>query len=109
MDLIWGHGGILLLGHDLFFALGGYAFRYFAFRSRIKGVYFSIITQALTLAFLFARALAASKFNRAHRHPRHRIAGQVHRPRSPGVQALRVNRLGRAVRHRRSAIENTPS
>jgi urea transport system permease protein len=108
MDLIWGFGGILSLGHGLFFALGGYAFGmylmrqigrdgsyqsdlpdfmvfldwkelpwywagsdsfgwvaflvlavpalvafvfgYFAFRSRIKGVYFSIITQALTFA-----------------------------------------------------------
>ncbi|MDD3329168.1 MAG: urea ABC transporter permease subunit UrtC [Zoogloea sp.] len=108
MDLIWGFGGILSLGHGLFFALGGYAFGmylmrqigtdgsygaalpdfmifldwkalpwfwlgsdsfgwaaflalalpavvafvfgYFAFRSRIKGVYFSIITQALTYA-----------------------------------------------------------
>ena len=110
MDLIWGLGGILSLGHGLFFALGGYAFGmylmrgigldgvyhsplpdfmvfldwkafpwywqgsdhfwvavlavlivpallafifgYFAFRSRIKGVYFSIITQALTFAFM---------------------------------------------------------
>jgi urea transport system permease protein len=108
MDLIWGYGGILSLGHGLFFALGGYAFGMylmrsigrdgvyqsdlpdfmvfldwkalpwywrgtdhaawalllvigvpaavalafglFAFRSRIKGVYFSIITQALTYA-----------------------------------------------------------
>jgi urea transport system permease protein len=25
MDLIWGYGGILSLGHGLFFALGGYA------------------------------------------------------------------------------------
>src|SRR5258707_13057366 len=108
MDLIWGCGGILPLGHGLFFALGGYAFGmylmrqigsdgqyrqpmpdfmvfldwkefpwqwwssdsfwwcamlvvvvpgllayvfgYFAFRSRVKGVYFSIITQALTYA-----------------------------------------------------------
>ncbi|MEI8264442.1 MAG: urea ABC transporter permease subunit UrtC [Betaproteobacteria bacterium] len=108
MDLIWGYGGILSLGHGLFFALGGYAmgmylmrqigrdgqykadmpdfmvflnwkefpwhwalsdsfvaqavlvlavpgllafvFGWFAFRSRIKGVYFSIITQALTFA-----------------------------------------------------------
>jgi urea transport system permease protein len=31
-------------------ALLAYVFGYFAFRSRIKGVYFSIITQALTLA-----------------------------------------------------------
>ena len=110
MDLIWGYGGILSLGHGLFFALGGYGFGmylmrgigrdgvyqsdlpdfmvfldwkqlpwywqgsdhflwaaalvllvpallafvfgYFAFRSRIKGVYFSIITQALTFAFM---------------------------------------------------------
>jgi urea transport system permease protein len=108
MDLIWGYGGILSLGHGLFFALGGYAFGMylmrsigrdgvyqsdlpdfmvfldwkelpwywrgsdhflwaalmvvvvpallafvfgvFAFRSRIRGVYFSIITQALTFA-----------------------------------------------------------
>ena len=112
MDLIWGFGGILSLGHGVFFALGGYSFGmylmrqigregsyqsdlpdfmvfldwkelpwywtgsehflwalflamavpgliawifgYFAFRSRIKGVYFSIITQALTYeAMLF--------------------------------------------------------
>ena len=110
MDLVWGLGGILSLGHGLFFALGGYAFGmylmrgigrdgvyhsslpdfmvfldwkelpwywqgtdhflyavllvlvvpallafvfgFFAFRSRIKGVYFSIITQALTFAFM---------------------------------------------------------
>jgi urea transport system permease protein len=110
MDLIWGYGGILSLGHGLFFALGGYGFGmylmrsigrdgvyhsdlpdfmvfldwkelpwywqgsehivwalllvlvvpallafvfgFFAFRSRIKGVYFSIITQALTFAFM---------------------------------------------------------
>jgi urea transport system permease protein len=53
MDLIWGYTGILSLGHGLFFALGGYVmgmFGYFAFRSRIKGVYFSIITQAMTFA-----------------------------------------------------------
>ncbi len=108
MDLIWGFGGILSLGHGLFFALGGYSFGmylmrqigregsyqsdlpdfmvfldwkelpwywtgsdhflwalflaiavpgvvawifgYFTFRSRIKGVYFSIITQAMTYA-----------------------------------------------------------
>jgi urea transport system permease protein len=105
---VWGYGGILSLGHGLFFALGGYAFGMylmraigrdgayhaslpdfmvfldwrelpwywrgsdqpalalllvvavpaalaalfglFAFRSRIRGVYFSIITQALTYA-----------------------------------------------------------
>ena len=110
LDLIWGYGGILSLGHGLFFALGGYSmgmylmrqigdegqysgalpdfmvfldwkdfpwywagseyfsvallkialvpgllalvFGWLAFRSRIKGVYFSIITQALTFAFM---------------------------------------------------------
>lgn len=80
MDLIWGYTGILSLGQGVFFALGGYAFGlyltgsqsfgmgllfsvlapgilawvfgFFAFRSRIKGVYFSIITQAMTLAFM---------------------------------------------------------
>jgi len=108
MDLVWGYGGILSLGHALFFALGGYCmgmylmrsiagegvyrselpdfmvfldwkklrwywlgfdhfpfamamvvlvpgllalvFGFFAFRSRIKGVYLSIVTQALTYA-----------------------------------------------------------
>jgi len=108
LDLIWGFGGILSLGHGLFFALGGYGmgmylmrqigrdgqyqadlpdfmvflnwktlpwhwalsdslvaqlilalavpgllaavFGWFAFRSRIQGVYFAIITQALTVA-----------------------------------------------------------
>lgn len=108
LDLVWGFGGMLSLGHGLFFALGGYGmgmylmrqigrdgnyqsdlpdfmvfldwkalpwfwqgsdhflwalclivgvpalvafvFGFFAFRSRIKGVYFSIITQALTFA-----------------------------------------------------------
>ena len=108
MDLVWGYGGILSLGHGLFFALGGYGmgmylmrsiegegvyrsalpdfmvfldwkqlpwywhgfehfgfavamavlvpgvlalvFGWFAFRSRIRGVYFSIVTQALTYA-----------------------------------------------------------
>jgi len=108
LDLVWGYGGILSLGHSLFFALGGYGFGMylmrsigregvyqsdlpdfmvfldwkklpwywhgtshaawalflalavpallaaifglFAFRSRVKGVYFSIITQALTYA-----------------------------------------------------------
>lgn len=108
MDLVWGFGGILSLGHGLFFALGGYAmgmnlmrsmkgegvyrselpdfmvfldwkalpvtwygfdsfpfalfmalavpgalafvFGFLTFRSKIKGVYFSIVTQALTYA-----------------------------------------------------------
>ena len=113
VDLVWGFGGILSLGHGAFFALGGYAmgmylmrqigargvygnaelpdfmvflnwqelplawwgfasfpyamamvmlvpgvlagvFGYFAFRSRVTGVYLSIITQALTYALLLA-------------------------------------------------------
>ncbi len=111
IDLIWGYGGILSLGHGAFFALGGYAmgmylmrqigtrgvygdpilpdfmvflnwktlpvywygfqhfayaalmilavpgllafvFGWFAFRSRVTGVFLSIITQAMTYALL---------------------------------------------------------
>ena len=103
LDLVWGYGGILSLGHGLFFALGGYliamhllkagfvyggvvpdimtfmgwsdlpaywtffesfpyaallilllpalvafVYGYVSFRSRVSGVYFAIITQALT-------------------------------------------------------------
>lgn len=115
LNLLWGYTGLLCLGQNLFFALGGYAlgmhmmlmigpdpvynsplpdfmdfqgygelpahwepfksfgfatfavmwvpgllafvFGYLAFRSRIKGVYFSILTQALTYAawLLFLR------------------------------------------------------
>jgi urea transport system permease protein len=113
VDLIWGYGGILSLGHSAFFALGGYAmgmylmrqigprgvyghpelpdfmvflnwealpwfwlgfdffpyamlmvvavptalalaFGWFAFRSRVTGVYLSIMTQALTYALMLA-------------------------------------------------------
>jgi urea transport system permease protein len=113
VDLVWGYGGILSLGHGAFFALGGYAmgmylmrqigergvygdpllpdfmvflnwqelpwywhgfdhlwfaaamvmlvpgllafvFGWFAFRSRVTGVYLSIITQALTYALMLA-------------------------------------------------------
>jgi urea transport system permease protein len=113
VDLIWGYGGILSLGHGAFFALGGYAmgmhlmrqigergvygnpvlpdfmvflnwqelpwywygfdhfafamlmvalvpgalacvFGWLAFRSRVTGVYLSIITQALTYALMLA-------------------------------------------------------
>jgi urea transport system permease protein len=113
VDLVWGYGGILSLGHGAFFALGGYAmgmhlmrqigprgvygdpvlpdfmvflawkelpwywhgfdsfifamtmvvlvpgllafvFGWFAFRSRVTGVYLSIITQALTFALMLA-------------------------------------------------------
>jgi urea transport system permease protein len=113
VDLIWGFGGILSLGHGAFFALGGYAmgmylmrqigprgvysnpvlpdfmvflnwqelpwfwhgfdmfwfaalmvvaipgilafaFGWFAFRSRVTGVYLSIITQAMTYALMLA-------------------------------------------------------
>jgi urea transport system permease protein len=110
LDLIWGYAGILSLGHNVFFAAGGYAmgmylmlsigdagvyrstlpdfmvfldwkelpwtwrgfdrfwyaalmalvvpgvialgFGFFAFRSRSRGVYFSIITQALAYALM---------------------------------------------------------
>jgi urea transport system permease protein len=113
IDLVWGFGGILTLGHGAFFALGGYAmgmylmrqigdrgvyanpllpdfmvflnwdklpwywlgfdqfwfaaimvvlvpgllafvFGWLAFRSRVTGVYLSIITQAMTFALLLA-------------------------------------------------------
>ncbi len=112
IDLVWGFGGILSLGHAAFFALGGYGmgmyllrqigtrgqygstlpdfmvflnykelpwywlgfdwfgyamlmallvpgllaavFGWLAFRSRVTGVYLSIITQALTYALLLA-------------------------------------------------------
>jgi urea transport system permease protein len=113
VDLIWGYGGILSLGHAAFFALGGYAmgmylmrqigargvygdpvlpdfmvflnwhtlpwfwqgfnhfafaalmmvlapallalvFGWFAFRSRVTGVYLSIMTQALSYAMMLA-------------------------------------------------------
>ena len=113
VDLIWGYGGILSLGHSAFFTLGGYAmgmylmrqigtrgvygnpllpdfmvflnwtelpwfwygfnwfwfaalmvvivpallafvFGWLAFRSRVTGVYLSIITQALTYALMLA-------------------------------------------------------
>jgi len=113
LDLVWGHCGILSLGHGAFFSLGGYAmgmylmrqigsrgvyghpvlpdfmvflnwkelpwywygfdkfwfaalmvmlvpgllafvFGWFAFRSRVTGVYLSIITQAMTYALLLA-------------------------------------------------------
>ena len=113
VDLVWGFGGILSLGHGAFFALGGYVmgmhlmreigargvygnpllpdfmvflnwkelpwywygfdsfaftllmvlvvpgtlaflFGWFAFRSRVSGVYLSIITQAMTYALMLA-------------------------------------------------------
>ena len=109
LDLIWGYGGVLSLGHGIFFALGGYlvamhmvkvaylktgtppdfmlfmawhtlpgyyagfgsalytvmmvfvlatlisfVFGYVSFRSKVTGVYFALITQALTyVAMLF--------------------------------------------------------
>src|SRR6202035_4885325 len=55
IDLIWGYCGILSLGHGAFFALPGalaFVFGWFAFRSRVTGVYLSIITQALTYALM---------------------------------------------------------
>ena len=77
IDLIWGFTGLLSLGQGIFFALGGYAAAMYLFRSplftliaiwlipallaavlgnlvfrnRIKGVYFSILTQAALLVF----------------------------------------------------------
>merc|ERR1711991_773651 len=80
VDLIWGYTGLLSLGQGIFFALGGVEklpffwepfrspfFTFFAiwiipalvagligflvFRNRIKGVYFSILTQASLLVF----------------------------------------------------------
>src|SRR6266496_947331 len=53
MDLIWGftqHFWYCALLVVLVPGLLAFVFGYFAFRSRIKGVYFSIITQALTYA-----------------------------------------------------------
>ena len=46
-----------------------FVFGYFAFRSRIKGVYFSIITQALTFAFMllfFRNDTGFGEIGRAH-------------------------------------------
>ena len=40
VDLIWGYGGILSLGHGVFFALGGYAMGMYLMRSiGTEGVY----------------------------------------------------------------------
>ena len=46
------HFGFALLMVVLVPGLLAFLFGYFAFRSRVKGVYFSIITQALTFAFM---------------------------------------------------------
>ena len=132
-----------------------FVFGYFAFRSRIKGVYFSIITQALTYAFmlLFFRndtgfggnngftdfkrilgypdrdavrrawrcssspasallgALLLCRYHRdlearprADRDPRRREPRDVLRLQPALVQALRLDALGGAVRHRRRAL-----
>src|SRR4051794_3403024 len=51
----WGHSDSFLWGLALVLlvpAVLGVGFGFFAFRSRIKGVYFSIITQAMTFAFM---------------------------------------------------------
>ncbi len=134
VDLVWGFGGILPLGHAAFFALGGYAmgmylmrqigtrgvygnpmlpdfmvflgwkslpwywfgfewfpyaalmvvlvpgilalvFGWLAFRSRVTGVYLSIITQALTCACCCWRSSAThmgfGRQQRPHRLQRH--------------------------------------
>ena len=47
-DHFWWSASLVLLAPGLL----AFVFGYFAFRSRIKGVYFSIITQALTFAFM---------------------------------------------------------
>src|SRR5690606_14916886 len=40
LDLVWGYGGILSLGHGAFFALGGYAMRMYLMRQiGARGVY----------------------------------------------------------------------
>jgi hypothetical protein len=128
-----------------------FVFGYFAFRSRIKGVYFSIITQALTYAamllffrnetgfggnngftdfkrilgysitapetrlvlfglsvalllgtLVLGRLLIASSSAGAHRHPRRREPGHVHRLQPAALQALHLDRVGHAVRHGRA-------
>ena len=131
-----------------------FVFGYFAFRSRVKGVYFSIITQALTYAAMLlffrnatgfggnngftdfkrilgipittpemrmtlfaltgrhadrhaaARALARhlEVRARARRDPRRRVARDVLRLRHALVQALRLDALGDALRHRGRAL-----
>jgi hypothetical protein len=135
-------------------ALVALVFGFFAFRSRIKGVYFSIITQALvfaamlfffrnetgfggnngftdfkrilgysitapemrvslfalTAAMLLAtlvlgRYLVTSKLRpRAGGDPRRRIARHVHRLQPAALQALHLDPVGDAVRHRRRAL-----
>ena len=130
-----------------------FLFGYFAFRSRIKGVYFSIITQALTFAamllffrndtgfggnngftdfkrilgyditapgtraalywctlaalagaLVLARAVTQSAGPGADRRARQRKPAALHRLRAAGLQALRLDAVGRALRHRRRAV-----
>jgi hypothetical protein len=75
-------------------ALLAFVFGYFAFRSRIKGVYFSIITQALTFAamLLFFRNETGFGGNNGFTDFK-RILGMC-----PSTRSLRVH----AVRHHRS-------
>jgi urea transport system permease protein len=55
LDLVWGYAGILSLGHGAFFALGGYAMGMYLMRQiGTRGVYLSIITQAMTYALWLA-------------------------------------------------------
>ena len=129
-----------------------FLFGYFAFRSRIKGVYFSIITQALTFAAMLlffrndtgfggnngftdfkrilghhgagharravlvhaggagrragagARRHAVQAGPGADRRARQRKPAALHRLRAAGLQALRLDAVGRALRHCRRAV-----
>ena len=135
-------------------ALLAFVFGYFAFRSRVKGVYFSIITQALTYAAMllffrndtgfggnngftdFKRILGIRDHHaetrmalfaitgavligtlllaaldrdlevrpRARGDPRRRAARHVLRLQHGALQALRLDALGGALRHRRRAL-----
>ena len=146
-SFLWAIAMIVLVPGVIAFVFG-----WFAFRSRVKGVYLSIITQALTYAamLLFFRndtgfggnngftdfkrilgfpiaaietrvalfvatglALAGGAGRvprdralearpRRHGDPRRRVARDVHRLRPAALQALRLDVLGRAVRHRRA-------
>ncbi len=87
-------------------SLLAFVFGWFAFRSRIRGVYFSIITQALTFAFmlLFFRNQTGFGGNNGFTDPDgvrreqrlHRL--QAH-PRIPPREPAHARRVVRALRH----------
>jgi len=97
-----------------------FVFGYFAFRSRIQGVYFSIITQALTYALMllfFRNETGFGGNNGAVSHDceikvRSHLNGGSRRRRSLDVlrlqpivvQAIGLDILGRPVRHCRRAV-----